>query len=99
MSAPFLAMGTPKNLPDELDHPLNKFCISYISPEAPDWSFCAEEATPGFLFAEDGSELDRLNLEENRKLWSVGPPWVRLGKAFAGTPKVLGAPIGFPRGS
>ena len=62
MSAPFLTMGTPKNGPAYL---LNKFSLS---PEMPDWSFCPEEATPGFLFADDGSELDKLKLEENKDL-------------------------------
>ena len=64
MSAPFLTM-------DELDHPLNelnKFSISYISPEAPDWSFCAEEATPGFVFPENVPELDKLMLVESKDL-------------------------------
>ena len=45
MSAPFLTMGTPD--------------------EVPDWSFCAEEARPGFVFAEDVPELDKLTPVEN----------------------------------
>lgn len=38
------------------------------SAEVPDWSFCAEEATPGFLFPEDVPELDKPMLVESEDL-------------------------------